>query len=123
MAAAGVEPRVMGIGPVPATRKLLARLGLKIEDFDAIELNEAFASQSLAVMRALGLPDDASHVNPNARALALGNPRGTSGARPALTLELGPPACRASVCAYGTESVAAVFFTKKTRVTLKNTNN
>src|SRR3546814_10101213 len=59
MAAAGVEPRVMGIGPVPATRKLMARLGLKIEDFDAIELNEAFASQSLAVLRALGLPDAA----------------------------------------------------------------
>src|SRR3546814_837756 len=74
MAAAGVEPRVMGIGPVPATRKLMARLGLKIEDFDAIELNEAFASQSLAVLRALGLPDDPPPVNPNGGAIALGHP-------------------------------------------------
>src|SRR3546814_17537232 len=82
MAAAGVEPRVMGSGPVPATRKLMARLGLKIEDFDAIELNEAFASQSLAVLRALGLPDDAPQVNPNAGAIALGHPPGMSGGRP-----------------------------------------
>jgi 3-oxoadipyl-CoA thiolase len=86
MAAAGVEPRVMGIGPVAATQKLLARLGLQIGDFDAIELNEAFASQSLAVMRALGLPDDAAHVNPNGGAIALGHPLGMSGARLALTL-------------------------------------
>jgi 3-oxoadipyl-CoA thiolase len=86
MAAAGVEPRVMGIGPVPATHKLLAQLGLTIDRFDAIELNEAFASQSLAVLRGLGLPDDAPHVNPHGGAIALGHPLGMSGARLALTL-------------------------------------
>jgi 3-oxoadipyl-CoA thiolase len=86
MASAGVEPRVMGIGPVPASRKLMARLGLSIGDFDAIELNEAFASQSLAVLRELGLPDEASHVNANGGAIALGHPLGMSGARLALTL-------------------------------------
>jgi len=86
MASAGVEPRIMGIGPVPATRKLLTRIGLHIADFDAIELNEAFASQSLAVMRALGLSDDAAHVNPNGGAIALGHPLGMSGARLAMTL-------------------------------------
>lgn len=86
MASAGVEPRVMGIGPLPATQKLLERLGLSIGDFDAIELNEAFASQSLAVMRGLGLPDDAAHVNPNGGAIALGHPLGMSGARIAMTL-------------------------------------
>lgn len=86
MASAGVEPRVMGIGPVPATQKLISRLGLTMDDFDAIELNEAFASQSLAVIRALGLADDAAHVNPNGGAIALGHPLGMSGARIAMTL-------------------------------------
>jgi 3-oxoadipyl-CoA thiolase len=85
MASAGVEPRVMGIGPVPAVRKLLGRLDLGIGDFDVVELNEAFASQALAVLRALGLPDDADHVNPHGGAIALGHPLGMSGARLALT--------------------------------------
>jgi 3-oxoadipyl-CoA thiolase len=85
-ATAGVAPRVMGIGPAPATRKLLARTGLKIGDLDVIELNEAFAAQALAVTRMLGLPDDAAHVNPNGGAIALGHPLGASGARLATTL-------------------------------------
>jgi len=81
MASAGVPPRIMGIGPVPSTRKLMERLSLKIGNFDVIELNEAFASQSLAVMRQLGLSDDASQVNPHGGAIALGHPLGMSGAR------------------------------------------
>ncbi len=85
MATAGVAPRVMGIGPVPATQKLLARLDRKIGDFDWIELNEAFASQALACLRQLGLPDDAAHVNAAGGAIALGHPLGMSGARLVLT--------------------------------------
>jgi 3-oxoadipyl-CoA thiolase len=84
-AVVGVEPRIMGIGPAPASEKLLARLGLGIADFDVVELNEAFASQGLAVMRRLGLADDAEHVNPNGGAIALGHPLGMSGARLVLT--------------------------------------
>jgi 3-oxoadipyl-CoA thiolase len=80
-AVAGVAPRVMGIGPAPASIKLLDRLGLRIGDIDVVELNEAFAAQSLAVLRQLGLPDDAAHVNPNGGAIALGHPLGMSGAR------------------------------------------
>jgi len=80
-AAAGVEPRVMGIGPVPACEKVLARTGLGIGDMDVIELNEAFAAQGLAVLRQLGVADDAEHVNPNGGAIALGHPLGMSGAR------------------------------------------
>jgi acetyl-CoA acetyltransferase family protein len=85
MATAGVPPRIMGIGPAPATQKLLERLGMKIGDIDVIELNEAFAAQGLAVTRQLGLPDDAEHVNPHGGAIALGHPLGMSGARLALT--------------------------------------
>jgi 3-oxoadipyl-CoA thiolase len=81
VATAGVPPRIMGIGPAPATEKLLARTGLTIGDMDVIELNEAFASQALAVLRQLGVPDDADHVNPNGGAIALGHPLGMSGAR------------------------------------------
>ena len=84
-AVAGVPPRIMGIGPAPASQKLLDRLGLRIGDMDVIELNEAFAAQGLAVMRQLGLPDDAPHVNPNGGAIALGHPLGMSGARLVLT--------------------------------------
>jgi len=80
-AAAGVAPRIMGIGPVPATRKVLAKTNLTISQMDVIELNEAFASQGLAVLRGLGVPDDAPHVNPNGGAIAIGHPLGASGAR------------------------------------------
>ncbi len=85
MATAGVAPRIMGIGPAPATRKVLAQTGLKLEQMDVIELNEAFAAQGLAVLRDLGLPDDAAQVNPNGGAIALGHPLGASGARLVLT--------------------------------------
>jgi 3-oxoadipyl-CoA thiolase len=85
MAVAGVPPRIMGIGPVPAVKKLVERLGIRVSDFDVIELNEAFASQGIAVLRGLGVPEDADHVNPNGGAIALGHPLGMSGARIALT--------------------------------------
>lgn len=81
MAAAGVEPRIMGVGPAPAVRKVLERAGMTLDQMDVIELNEAFAAQALAVLRDLGLPDDAAHVNPNGGAIALGHPLGMSGAR------------------------------------------
>ena len=81
MAAAGVAPRIMGVGPTPAARKALARAGLRLDQMDVIELNEAFAAQALAVLRELGLPDDAGHVNPNGGAIAIGHPLGMSGAR------------------------------------------
>jgi acetyl-CoA acetyltransferase family protein len=85
MATAGVAPRVMGIGPVPAVQKLLAQTGLAITDFDVIELNEAFAAQGLAVLRSLGLPDDGEHINALGGAIAYGHPLGMSGVRLALT--------------------------------------
>ncbi|WP_193073290.1 3-oxoadipyl-CoA thiolase [Pseudomonas sp. FME51] len=88
MATAGVEPRIMGIGPVPATRKLLDKHGLSIDDIDVIELNEAFAAQGLAVMRELGIADDDARVNPNGGAIALGHPLGMSGARLLMTAAL-----------------------------------
>ncbi len=84
-AMAGVAPRIMGMGPAPASEKLLARLGLKVAEMDVVELNEAFAAQGLAVLRRLGVADDAEHVNPNGGAIALGHPLGMSGARLALT--------------------------------------
>jgi 3-oxoadipyl-CoA thiolase len=86
MASAGVDPRIMGVGPIPAVETLLQRLRMNIGDFDAIELNEAFASQSLAVLRHFGIADDAAHVNPHGGAIALGHPLGMSGARLAMTL-------------------------------------
>jgi 3-oxoadipyl-CoA thiolase len=81
MAAAGVAPRIMGIGPVPAIQKLLAKIGLRLDEFDRVEINEAFAAQVLACTRSLGLPDDAEHINGNGGAIALGHPLGASGAR------------------------------------------
>ena len=97
MASAGVPPRIMGIGPVPSTQKLMERLKLKIGDFDLIELNEAFASQALAVLRQLGLADDAEHVNPHGGAIALGHPLGMSGARLCMTAAHGLTRATASV--------------------------
>ena len=99
-AAAGVPPRIMGIGPVPASNKVLAQAGLTISDIDVIELNEAFAAQGLAVLRELGVDDDASHVNPNGGAIALGHPLGMSGARLVTTAayELRRRAARFALC-------------------------
>jgi 3-oxoadipyl-CoA thiolase len=113
-AVAGVAPEVMGIGPVPATRKVLARAGLDVAGLDVIELNEAFAAQSLAVTRALGLSDDAEHVNPNGGAIALGHPLGASGARLALTaaLELHDRGARralATMCIGVGQGIAVLF--------------
>jgi acetyl-CoA acyltransferase len=85
MATAGLDPRIMGFGPSPASKKVLQKTGLKLAQMDVIELNEAFAAQGLAVMRDLGLPDDAAHVNPNGGAIALGHPLGASGARLVMT--------------------------------------
>ena len=81
LASAGVPPRIMGIGPVPAVGKLVERLGVKVSEFSVIELNEAFASQAVACLRQLGVAEDAEHVNPNGGAIALGHPLGMSGAR------------------------------------------
>jgi acetyl-CoA acetyltransferase family protein len=113
-AVAGVAPEVMGIGPVPATRKLLGRAGLEIGDVDVVELNEAFAAQALAVLRELGLPDDAEHVNPHGGAIALGHPLGASGARLALTaaLELHDRGARralATMCIGVGQGIAVLF--------------
>ena len=100
LATAGVPPRIMGIGPAPATEKLLGRHGLTVADMGVIELNEAFAAQALAVTRRLGLPDDAGHVNPNGGAIALGHPLGMSGARLALTAsrEMGRRGASRALC-------------------------
>ncbi len=114
MATAGVAPRVMGVGPIGAVRKLLAKLGLTIEDFGVIELNEAFASQALAVMRELGLADDAPHVNTNGGAIALGHPLGMSGARLVLTSvrqmqRCGAQRALATMCIGVGQGIAAAF--------------
>ncbi len=114
MATAGVAPRIMGVGPIPATRKLLAKLALSIGDFDTIELNEAFASQALAVLRELGLPDDAPHINANGGAIALGHPLGMSGARLALTAirqmqRSGGQRALATMCIGVGQGIAAAF--------------
>jgi acetyl-CoA acetyltransferase family protein len=113
MVTAGVEPRVMGIGPLPATQKLLDRQGLKLTDIDIIELNEAFAAQGLAVMRGLGLSDDAEHVNPHGGAISLGHPLGMSGARLAGTAmhaleELGGKRAVATMCIGVGQGIAAL---------------
>jgi acetyl-CoA acyltransferase len=113
-ATAGVPPRIMGMGPAPATRKLLDRLGMKISDFDVIELNEAFAAQALAVLRQLGVPDDAQHVNRNGGAIAIGHPLGASGARIGGTaaLELGLSGGRyalATMCIGVGQGIAVAF--------------
>ncbi len=99
-AMAGVPPRVMGIGPVPATERLLGRLGLTLAEFDRIELNEAFAAQAIAVLRAFGLPEDADWINPHGGAIALGHPLGMSGARLALTaaVDVADGAARRALC-------------------------
>ncbi|HSN50958.1 MAG TPA: 3-oxoadipyl-CoA thiolase, partial [Woeseiaceae bacterium] len=99
-AAAGVEPRIMGIGPVPAARRVLSLAGLDIARMDVIELNEAFAAQGLASLRQLGIDDDAGHVNPNGGAIALGHPLGMSGARLVTTAayELGRRNGRYALC-------------------------
>lgn len=99
-AVAGVPPRIMGIGPAPATQKLLERTGLSISDIDLVELNEAFAAQGLAVMRELGIADDADFVNPNGGAIAIGHPLGMSGARLALTaaIEMQEQGLKRAVC-------------------------
>jgi acetyl-CoA acetyltransferase family protein len=100
MASAGVPPRIMGMGPAPATRKVLEIAGLSLEDMDVIELNEAFAAQALAVLRDLGLADDAEHVNPNGGAIAIGHPLGASGGRLATTAtyQLGRTGGRYALC-------------------------
>jgi acetyl-CoA acetyltransferase family protein len=101
VATAGVPPRIMGVGPAPATRRVLEKAGLSLSDMDVIELNEAFAAQALAVTRDLGLPDDAEHVNPNGGAIALGHPLGASGARLLATAahELRRRGARYALCA------------------------
>src|ERR1700728_2643341 len=111
MASAAVPPRIMGIGPVPSPRKLMERLGLKIGDFDLIELNEAFASQGIACLRQLGVPEDAEHVNPHGGAIALGHPLGMSGARLAMTAthgleKRGGKRALATMCVGGGEGVS-----------------
>jgi acetyl-CoA acetyltransferase family protein len=112
-ATAGVPPRIMGYGPVPATRKIMGRLDLKIDDFGVVELNEAFAAQALAVLRDLALDEDAEHVNPNGGAIALGHPLGMSGARLALTAaielhERGVERALCTMCVGVGQGVAAV---------------
>ena len=113
MVTAGVPPRIMGIGPAPAVQKLLAKVGMSIGDIDIIELNEAFASQGIAVMRQLGLPDDAEHVNPHGGAIALGHPLGMSGARLAMTAvnameTLGKKRAIATMCIGVGQGIAAL---------------